>query len=431
MRELLKSRLAPFKHKDFRRFFFVQSLSLIGTQSHELARAWIIVEMLKSATALGSLYLAVALPSFFLILYGGVIVDRADVRKILLITKVILAIAATALAFTVQFSEIKLWYFLLFAIIEGVTVSFDQPAYLALTTRLVPRADFQQALAMNSINFHTARMLGPLLAGVLMAWSGPSLVFFFDAFTFFLLLLVLWSINLSNPVREHKNKQSSFNATKEGFWYIFKHPTLRYRTLQLIVAIVLIYPLMMVVFRAYLKHKFHLEADEFGYIFSVPAIGSMAGALSFAVLKPVKPLRALRYGLPGVAIFVALVPLATTPSASAVLMGFAGFALYLSFASLTVSMQLDVAETYRGRMSSVIGLCFVSLGPLMGMPMGYLSDLFGAERLIWGVIVIFMCFSTSLFLLHREQLKSRSPEKPRKTPPPPPPLGFQPPSALH
>ncbi len=430
MRELLQSRLAPFKHKDFRRFFFVQSLSLIGTQSHELARAWIVVEMLKSATALGSLYMAIAIPSLFLILYGGVIVDRADVRKILLVTKVILAIAATTLAFAVEFTEPQFWYFLLYAIIEGLTVSFDQPAYLALTTRLVPRADFQQALAMNSINFHTARMLGPLLAGVLMAWSGPSLVFFFDAFTFFALLVVLWKIKLAQPVREHKPKQSSFSATMEGFKYIAQNATLRYRTLQLVVAIVLIFPLMMVVFRAYLKHKFHLEADEFGYVFAVPAIGSMAGALSFAVLKPVKPLRALRYGLPGVAVFVALIPLATTPLLSAILMGFAGFALYLSFASLTVSMQLDVDEVYRGRLSAVIGLCFVSLGPLMGMPMGYLSDLFGADHLIWGVIVIFTCISGSLFLLHRDALQSQTTHKHPRIPPPPP-LGFQPPANLH
>lgn len=427
MHELLRSRLAPFKHKDFRRFFFVQSLSLVGTQSHELARAWIVVEMLKSATALGSLYLAVALPSLFLILHGGVIVDRADVRKILLVTKVILAIAATTLAFTVHFSEPKLWFFLLYAVIEGITVSFDQPAYLALTTRLVPRADFQQALAMNSINFHTARMLGPLVAGVLMAWSGPSLVFFFDAFTFFVLLLVLWSIKLNKPVREHANKQSSLDATLDGFRYIARHPTLRYRTLQLIVAIVLIFPLMMVVFRAYLKHKFHLEADEFGYVFSVPAIGSMAGALSFAVFKPVKPLRALRYGLPGVAVFVALIPFATTPFMSAVLMGFAGFALYLSFASLSVSMQLDVVEEYRGRLSAVIGLCFVSLGPLMGMPMGYLSDLFGADHLIWGVVVIFITMSTSLFIAHKEALKSHKPPPPSKTPT----MNVAPPPALH
>lgn len=418
MRELLRSRLAPFKHKDFRRFFFVQSLSLVGTQSHELARAWIIVEMLKSATALGSLYLAMAIPSLFLILHGGVLVDRADVRKILLITKFVLAIAAIALACVVEFEHVQLWHFIVYAVIEGVTVSFDQPAYMALTTRLVPRADFQQALAMNSMNFHTARLLGPLLAGVLMAFSGPSLVFFFDAFTFCMLFFVLWGINLNRTGGPVLKKQSEIEALKEGLLYIWRHPTLRYRILQLMVAITLIFPLMVVVFRVYMKSKFNLKADEFGFVFSIPALGSMIGALSFAVLKPSKPLRALRFGLPIVAICVALIPLMNTAELSAIMMGFAGFALYLSFASLTVSMQLDVDETYRGRLSAVIGLGFVSLGPLMGMPMGYLSDLFGASHLIWGIVVIFITVSAALFLLHKEALKSK-PHTHHPTPPPP------------
>ena len=185
---LLRSRLSPFKHKDFNGFFIVQSLSLIGTWSHDLARAWIVIELMGKASALGTLMLAVAIPSLLLILFGGVVVDRTDMRKLMMVTKVILAVSSLALAFLVEFGEIQMWMLLIFAVIEGLIVSFDSPALQSLVVRLVPRDDLQQALAINSTNFHTGRMLGPLVAGTLMAWHGPALVFLFDAISYILLI---------------------------------------------------------------------------------------------------------------------------------------------------------------------------------------------------------------------------------------------------
>ena len=175
--------LAPFRNKSFRYFFIAQTLSMIGSWSHDVARSWIIAEATGSAGALGNLNVAVAVPPLFLILRAGVLVDRADVKRIIQWTKSLLGIACIVLAAITQFSHLEMWHLLLFAVIEGLVVSYDSPAFQAVIIRLVPRADFQQAIALNSTNFHTSRMLGPLVGATLMAFSGPALVFLFDGLT--------------------------------------------------------------------------------------------------------------------------------------------------------------------------------------------------------------------------------------------------------
>ena len=209
MRDLLISRFAPFKHGNFSRFYFVQTLSAIGKWSHDLARAWIVVEMFGQAGALGTLLLATAIPSMIFILYGGVLVDRVEAKRIFMYTSLFLALASLTLASLTEFSQIKFWHLLIFGVIEGLIMAFQSPAFHTLTVRLVPREDFQQALALNSINFHLARTLGPLIAGILMAWKGPSAVFLFDGLTYLALLALLVNLKLQPPPRSDKAKLES------------------------------------------------------------------------------------------------------------------------------------------------------------------------------------------------------------------------------
>ncbi len=396
MRELLKTRLSPFRHRHFRMFFLAQSLSLVGQWSHDLARAWIIIAATGSSGALGNLQLAIAIPCLLLILSGGVLVDRSDVRKLLIWTKTLMGFLCLGLAILAEFSTVEVWHLIVFALIEGIIVSFDSPAFQALTVRLVPREDFQQAIAINSTNFHTSRMLGPLVAAWLMAFSGPALVFFFDSVTYFLVALALASVTLLQLPPRQRLVLSSGQGLREGLNYIFAHPALRYRVLQLMLTISCVYPLMVAVFKVYVQDKFQLDQTSFGQVFSFPAAGSMMGALSFAILKPRKPMRALWIGVPLLLTTLAVLPLSSTLPLTVAIMSFTGFSLYLTFASLTVSMQLDVDEDYRGRLSSVIGLGFSAIGPLMCFPWGHLADHIGPPRTIDLCAVLFALGSAVL-----------------------------------
>jgi len=400
MSEILRVRLAPFRHRDFRNFFLAQTLSLVGTWSHDLARAWIIVSATGSSGALGNVNLAIAVPCLFLMLQGGVLVDRTDVRKLILRTKSLLGISALILAALTQWGQIEIWHLVVFGLIEGVIISYDSPAFQALTVRMVPREDFQQAIALNSTNFHASRTLGPFIAAWLMSWYGPSLVFLFDAFTYFLVVIVLTRVKVHNmPFKmptERKRK-----SLRDGLVYIYNHRKLRYRTMQLMLTICCVFPMMVAVFRAYIQTKFNLNAQEFGHVFSLPAFGSMCGALSFAVIKPREPIRALLLGVPLVFGLLLLLPWLPDLASTVAAMSFTGFGLYLTFASLTVSMQLDVAEEFRGRLSSVIGLGFSAIGPLMCFPWGHLADYWGAPVTIVACALIFGVGSLWLALANR------------------------------
>ena len=404
MRELLKARLSPFRNRDFRNFFLAQTLSLVGTWSHDLARSWIIVEATGSSGALGNLNLCLAVPCLFLILQGGVLVDRVDVRKLIQWTKSLMGIACIVLAVLTQFSHLQVWQLFVFAVIEGIIISFDSPAFQALTVRLVPREDFQQAIALNSTNYHASRMLGPIVAAWLMALHGPSLVFLFDGITYFIVAIVLMSVNLGASVRIAP-KISRGKSLRQGFSYIFRNASLRFRLIQLLLTLSCIYPMMVAVFRVYVTKKFNLGPEQFGAVFSFPALGSMAGALSFAVFKPRSPMRAMYIGIPLVFITLFSLPWIPDLTATTIAMSCTGFGLYLTFASLTVSMQLDVQEEFRGRLSSVIGMGFSAIGPLMSFPWGHLADLIGAPETIFIAAAVFGIGSAILaYFNHRRIL---------------------------
>jgi MFS family permease len=403
MRDLLRARLSPFRHSDFSLFFLAQTLSLIGQWSHDLARAWIIIAATGSSGELGNLNLAIAIPCLLLILRGGVLVDRTDVRRLIIWTKSLMGLGCLVLASLTAFSKIEIWHLLVFGLFEGVIVAFDSPAFQALTVRLVPREDFQQAIALNSTNFHASRMLGPLVAAWLMAVSGPGLVFLFDGITYFGVALVLTQVTLLKLPPPHKMVVAGRQGLRDGLKYIWGHPNLRYRVLQLMLTITCVYPLMVAVFRVYVQNKFHLDQKAFGTVFSFPAMGSMTGALAFAIIKPTNPMRALWLGVPLAAIMLLVLPSLEALPFTVAAMTLTGFALYLTFASLTVSMQLDVDEAYRGRLSAVIGMGFSAIGPLMCFPWGHLADLVGAPFTIYLCAALFTVGSAGLAIQHSRQ----------------------------
>lgn len=401
----IHARLSPFRNQNFRRFFFMQSMSLTGSFAHDLARSWVILSTMKSATALGTLQMMIAIPCLLFVLYGGVLVDRLDVKRIMMSTKFLLGVSALTIAALLWFSSVPFWLWLIFGLLEGFILAFDAPAFTALTVRMIPKEELQQAIALNSINFHSSRMLGPIIAGFLISWSGPSSVMFFDGITYLMIVGVIASMKLNSFVPPAQ-KISGWDGIRDGLRYVFTHPKLRYRMLQLLLTICLIYPLMISVFRAFIQHKFNLDAQEFGFVFMAPAMGSMMGAMTFAAWKPKDPTKALWVGLPLSVVSTLVIPHFGTAVATSIAMGFAGFFLYLSFSSLTVSMQLDVDNSYRGRMSSLIQLGFSSLGPLMSFPAGYMADHWGNTQTITFLAVTFAVTSPVLYWLNHRKNKS-------------------------
>lgn len=442
MWQIFRSRLSPFQHKGFRDFFFAQNISLIGTWSHELARSWLVLNLAGTATALGSVLLASSLPGLFLSLHGGVVADRIDVKKFLIFTKIILALSAFSLFIWTEFYTISVPVIIAFGIIEGIVNSYDGPAFTTLFARIVPRSEFQQALAIQSSNFHLARMVGPVIAGALMAFHGPSIVFLFDAISYLWVIFVIKDLKLrpiavgatSGATNLDTSEVSGINkATKnaevthgqnvksspldtvttthrqtlkmfDGLKYFFSNPSLRYKMMHLFLSLGLILPVVTVVFRTYLKQKFDLDPAQFGYLFAFPALGSVAGTLYFVLTKKEHPEENLKWATPMLIIGLLLIHFANDPWSTAAILAFCGFSSYVNIAAVTQSLHLEVHDNYRGRLGSLIGLGFISLGPLMSFPVGYYTDLMGYDAGIIHFTVLF-ALSTALlaFFYHRKK----------------------------
>lgn len=409
MSQFLASRLKPFQYRNFRLFYFAHILSLIGRWSHDLARAWIIYELTARAGAMGNVFLAGAIPVFFLMFYGGALVDRADVRRVMMTTQSIMAILALVFALWVEFGEIKMWHFLIYAVIEGTIAAFDGPTFQALIVRLVPREDYQQALALNSTIFHMGRVLGPLIAGMIIVLHGPGMVFILDACTYICLVFILWKLDWKPTQRKVTEvTKSSTEQIKEGLRYFFKAPALSYPIYQLLLAIGLVLPIMISVLRTYVPEKFGLSAEAYGWVFSFPAVGSLCGALTFAFWKPKNPLVTLWFGIPISVVAMLLIPIMNTAISVSLMMSVLGYASYLMMAALTVYLHLTVLNEFRGRLSALIGIAFLSLGPFMSFPVGHISDVVGYEVTIVCAALLFFVLSLSLRLFYRKRLQRQS-----------------------
>jgi MFS family permease len=400
MWNFFKHRLHPFAHSSFRFFFFAQLFSAIGTWSHELARAWIVLDLAGTATALGALLLTSSLPGLFLTLHGGALADRKDARKLFFVTKSILAVSAFSLFVITEFFEVKVWMIFVFGFIEGAVNSFDGPAFTAIFARTIPRSDFQQGLAIHSTSFHVSRMIGPALAGLIMAVKGPSYVFLFDGLSYLAVIYMILKVKLrdraiTSPELAQQN-QKGMKHLLDGLKFFFNDPNKRYKQLQLFASIVIIVPLLNLVFRSYLKHKFSMSAEEFGYLFSFPALGAMVGAVFLTLAAMRAPIRNLIYGVPCLVISVLLLPEVKTPHLAAILLGFSGFFSYLNVASITQSLHLETPDDYRGRLGAIMTLGFTSVGPLMGWPMGLYTDTYGFETAIRNFTIIFALISAAL-----------------------------------
>lgn len=415
MWQIIKSRLSPFQHKGFRNFFFAQNISLIGTWSHELARSWLVLNISGTATALGSVLLATSLPGLFLSLHGGVIADRIDVKKFLIITKMILAISALTLFFLTEFFTITIPVIILFGVIEGIVNSYDSPAFTSMFARIVPRNDFQQALAIQSSNFHSARMLGPVVAGALMAWHGPSIVFLFDAISYLGVIFVIKNLQLrpkDTSIEESVVVEAKESIEKthrkilklfDGIRFFFKNRDMRFKLLHLFLSLGLIMPVMTVVFRSYMKVKFDLDASGFGFLFAFPAVGSMCGAIYFILAKKERPYENIKWAVPGLIISMLLIHFSPDPFTTAPLLAVCGFFGYVNIAAITQSMHLEVSDHYRGRLGSLIGMGFMTLGPLMSFPVGLYTDIFGYDAGIIHLTLLFAFASGLLAFFHRRK----------------------------
>src|SRR5947209_13352021 len=192
---LLRAFLA-LRHRNFRLFWFGQMISLMGTWMQTIGQAWLVLQLTHSAWLLGIVGALQFLPVMFLSLFGGVLADRLPKRKVLLFTQSFAMLQAAVLWALVATGEVRIWHVLILAALLGLTNSFDMPTRQSFVVEMVGREDLPNAIALNSSIFNMARIIGPGIAGLVIAWFGEAPLFLLNAVSFIPVIVGLAMINI-------------------------------------------------------------------------------------------------------------------------------------------------------------------------------------------------------------------------------------------
>ena len=229
---LLRTFLA-LRHRNFRLFWFGQLISLIGTWMQSIGQAWLVLELTHSAWLLGVVGALQFLPVMLLSLFGGVLADRLPKRKVLLFTQSSAMLQATILWILVATGHVQIWEVLVLASLLGLTNSIDMPTRQAFVAEMVGREDLPNAIALNSSLFNMARVVGPGLGGIIIAWLGVAPLFLFNAISFIAVIVGLAMIKMNDlyalakrsTARGEAPRQSTLQSLREGLEYVVRTPS--------------------------------------------------------------------------------------------------------------------------------------------------------------------------------------------------------------
>lgn len=285
----LKQIFSSLRSKNYRLYFYGQGISLIGTWIQNIALSWLVYRLTGSVFLLGLVGFTTQIPTFILTPFTGVITDRYDRMAIMRSAQVLFMIHAFVMAFLVLSGHIEVWHIIALSIVFGVINAFDAPARQSLVIDLIddPK-NLGNAIALNSAIFNGARLVGPAIAGMLIAVVGEGVCFLINAFSFIFVIGALWQIKIlkERVAPPEKDFKKSFF---EGLRYTFGTKEIRNLILLLGVMSLTAFP-SIVLLPAYAKEILHGGADTLGFLMSALGAGALVGALYMASRKSTKGL---------------------------------------------------------------------------------------------------------------------------------------------
>ena len=374
---------AALKHRNFRLFFVGQLVSLIGSWMQNTAQGWLVYQLTGSKVLLGTVAAVGSLPMLFLSVWGGSVADRHPKRTVILVTQTGMMLTAFVFAALVGSGRIQPWHILVLAALGGVAMAFDMPARQAFTVEMTSREDLMNAVSLNSSIVNGARVVGPAVAGFLMAHVGMTWCFLLNGLSFIAVLAGLLMMRLPRFVPPAE-PASTGRHVLEGFAYVAGHR--RLRILLLLFAVVGIFGWSYsVLLPAYATDILHVGERGYGALLSANGLGALLGALTVATYgNRVRP-RIMILG--GLWIFSAmLVLLAVVRWFPLVLgcMAVGGWGMLLYFATTNTLIQTSVSDEMRGRVMGIWALVFGGMMPIGGLESGLLSQAVGVP---WAVAV--------------------------------------------
>jgi MFS family permease len=372
----LRATFASLKSHNFRLFFVGQAVSATGTWMQKIGQAWLVLELTDSGLLLGVTAALQQLPTLFLGPWGGLLADRLDKRRLLLITQCTAGLLALLLGILTFTDRISLWMVLVLALLLGAANALDRPARQSFLSEMVDRAQLINAVTLNSVLMNSARVVGPALAGVLIARVGLAASFFVNAASFVAVVAALLLMRTSQlePALPVGRQRGQLRA---GVRYIRQTPGLLAPLILTAVAGLFAYE-WTVTIPLLARDAFDGDADTFGMMYTAMGLGAVTGGLAVAgSIRAEFPVMLRTAGV----FSTLVVAVAVAPNLPAVLVAlvFVGAASVTLRAVTNALLQLQAEPEMRGRVMALLGVATFGMTPLGAPLIGWISERFGVR----------------------------------------------------
>src|SRR5215469_11687774 len=385
-----------FHYRDFRLMWFGACTSSIGTWMQIVAQGWLIYRLSHSAFLLALDQFLGGIPIFMFSLIGGVVADRIERRKILLMSQYVQMASATFLTVLVTAGVVHVWEILCLSFISGLAQAFGGPAYQALIPTLVDRDDMPNAIALNSIQFNLAVTIGPALAGQALAKLGEKWCFGLNALSF--LAPVISLLMIQNRFLPVSTTESIFTSLKEGIKFVRKLGSMEALIVLAFCMTALSMP-MRTYIPVFVKDIFHRGPETYGNLLSLMGIGSIIGSLGVAGMGNIR--HKGRFAITGLICLgaaIAAFSLSRLLPFSYAMLVIVGASMMAVFATVTSLVQLITTNEMRGRVMSVYNCAFRGGMPMGNLVSGWLVPAFTAP-VVLGVNGVLLVLLAAYFLL--------------------------------
>jgi len=395
------------RHRNYQLFFAGQSISLIGTWMTRIATSWLVYRLTGSALLLGVVGFAGQIPSFVLAPFAGVLVDRWNRHRLLVVTQVLALLQSLALALLTLTGVIRISHVIVLSVFQGLINAFDMPGRQAFVVEMVDRReDLANAIALNSSMVNAARLLGPSIGGILIAAVGEGWCFMADAISYLAVIASLLAMTITPRMIRATRDANMLAQLREGWNYAARFAPIR-NVLVLLALVSLVgmpYTVLMPVFANDILHG---GPSMLGWLMAASGVGALTGALILAARKSVLglgkyiPLTAAGFGA-GLIVF----SFTRATWMALLLMVATGFGFMIQMAASNTVLQTIVEEDKRGRVMSFYTMAFMGTAPFGSLLAGSVAQRIGAPHTLLfggiGCVLGALWFATTLPSLRRD-----------------------------
>jgi MFS family permease len=393
----LRRGFVALRHANYRYYISGQIVSLIGTWMQSVSQPWLVLLLGGTPLQLGTVLALQYAPSLVLAPLGGVLADRVDKRRALMIANAVASAEALVLFALTASGVVEIWHVMVLASVLGLVNAVEMPLRQAFAAELVPRRDLMNAIALNSATFNLARILGPAVAGLTLAIFGPAFNFAINAVSYLGVLLGLWRIDPAGLHRVERPERTASvrSSLAEGLRYARRTPSVLFPLLLLggMATFGMNFQTLLPLFA---RDTLQLGAEGYGALFATMGLGSLIGSLGLAFAGSRRPLVGLIMG--GAVAFILFevsLGLVRDPFAAFPLIMALGMASMLMVNTINVTIQNSVSDELRGRVMSLYVTVFAGSAPIGGFFAGSVAQLWGPPAgflLGAGIASLFVAF---------------------------------------